>query len=136
MPMRVIMAVENAFLRDALLSAIAPLHCTPEVLMPDALLQTELSGDVLIFLETSDDVERLIDTAKCLHSRWTESDKTGLQFLSYSTMAVTSDDVVFRLWSIGREMTVIVQAWESDNMLPYLQGAYALTRRLLEYWNN
>ena len=136
MSFHTIMAVENAFLRDALLNAIAPLNCAPEVFMPDVLLQTELRGKVLVFLETSDDVERLIDTANQLYTHWTKTGNAVLQFLSYSTRAMTPDSVVFRLWSIGPEMTVIVQAWEPENMTPYLQGAYNLTKRLLEHWND
>lgn len=107
--MRIIMAVENAVLRDALLAALAPLDCSPEVILPEALLLTELSGENLIFLETSNDVERLASAAERLWSEWGEPGLASLHFLSYSTKDVTPDGVVSRLWRIGPEMTVIVQ---------------------------
>ena len=131
--MRMIVAVENVVLRHALLVAIAPLDCQPELLLPDALLQSELAGCVFILLETSDDVERLVNTATQLYARWGETGKADIHILSYSTAEVTPDSVVFRLWSIGPEMTVIVQAWEPKNIQARQCDAHALTKRLLEH---
>ncbi len=131
--MRIIVSVENAVLRGALLAVVAPLDCEAEVILPDALLQTELAGFVLIFLETSNDVERLVNTATQLYARWGATGKADLQFLGYP-MEPTPDSVVFRLWSIGPEMTVIVQGWEPENIQARQQDAHALTKRLLEHW--
>ncbi len=131
-PIHVIMAVENAVIRNALLSAIAPLPCSPEIVQPEALLQAELSGANLIFLETSNDVERLISTVQQLWCRWGETDRAGVWFLSYSTEEVTPDSVVFRLWSIGPEMTVIVQVWRPNKLSELRKDAYRFIRHVLE----
>jgi hypothetical protein len=129
---RIIMAVENAVLRNALLSALAPLDCSPEVILPDALMQAELSGFSLIFLETSNDVERLVATATYLWTKWGETGHADVHFLSYSTREVTPDSVVFRLWSIGSEMTVIVQDWQPDTLKERQLEASVFTRRILD----
>src|SRR5436305_6278811 len=97
---RVIVAVVNPVLRDALLSALAPLQCSPKVMSPEALVVEELSGWNHILLETSDDVKRLVSTARLLWEKWGETGRARLQFLSYSTPDATPDSVVFRLWAI------------------------------------
>src|SRR5438128_2403456 len=130
---RIIMAVEEKVLRDALLSALAVLDCSPEVILPQILLETELSGYNLIFLETSDDVERLVATAQQLWAKWGETNRASVQFLSYSTEDATTDSLVFRLWSIGLEMTVIVQTWRPGNLPTTKREAYSYTRRILEW---
>ena len=133
-PLRVIMAVENETLRGALLSALAPLACSPEVILPDALLQTELSGDVIIFLETSDDGERLVVTAQEVWEKWVESGRAFVQFVSYSSRKFTPDSLVFRLWSIGPpEGTVLVTVWKPANLQEIQMTAYTVTRRMLEW---
>lgn len=131
--MQIIVSVENAVLRTALLAVVAALDCEADTILPDALLQSELAGFVLIFLETSDDVERLVNTATQLYARWGATGKADLQFIGYSAAKVTSDSVVFRLWSIGPEMTAIVQTWEPENIKTWMRDAHAFTKRLLEH---
>ena len=133
-PIHVFMAVENACLRNALLAALAPLECSPEVLMPQTLLQTELSGDNLIFLETSNDTDRLVSTAQQLWTTWGATGRANVRMISYSTRGVTSDSLVMRLWSIGPEMTVIVQAWHPVSLAKWQQYAHSYAQYSLQNW--
>lgn len=128
--LHVIVAVENTVLRHVLLDALAPLDCAPEILSPELLLQSGLTGDNMIFLETSNDVERLVATAQMLEYRWKDEDQVYIQVMSYSTTDVTSDALVFRLWSIG---TVIVQAWNPDVPTASQRDAYSYTCHLLTH---
>jgi hypothetical protein len=130
-PVRIIVAVESAILRQALLETLQPIGCCPEVISPDLLLSTHLSGINLIFLETNNEVERLIATAQALWARFEECEAAGLHILSYSTPDVTTDSIVSRLWSIGPELTVIVQTWEADCLTQTQKEARSFALRML-----
>ena len=111
---------------------MAGLPILPEIIPPEALLVTELSGLNLIFLETGRDIDRLIRTARTVYETWGETGLAELQFLSYSPKDLTADSVVFALWSIGPEMTVIVQIYQLDNLEPNQKDARSFTKRILE----
>jgi hypothetical protein len=103
----------------------------PRQLPPDELRQTELSGRVLILLETSNDTSRLIDTARYLYETWGEPGHAVLCFLAYATEDVTTDGVVFTLWAIGPEMTVIVQCYQPGKLEPVDQDVRSFACRFL-----
>src|SRR4051812_12690067 len=104
----VIISVENPMLREGLLRVLQGIGVNSRLLLPDELRRTELAGRVLILLETSNDTGRLIDTARYLYETWGETGRAFVQFAAYATEEVSTDAVVFALWNIGPEGTVIV----------------------------
>lgn len=129
---RIILAIEDSCLRSRLLQALERLQVRPETLSPDELLQTELAGYVLIFLETSDDVARLVQTARQVYETWGEPGRAALQFLAYASADVMTDEVIFDLWRIGPEMTVIVHNYRPDELSERMQEAICITQRVVE----
>jgi hypothetical protein len=132
-PLRLIVAVETDALRDVLCGAVAELPILPEIIPPETLLMTELTGPNLIFLETGTDIDRLIHTARKVYETWGETGLADLQFLSYSPKDLTPDSVVFALWSIGPELTVIVQIYELNNLETNQRDAWSFTKYILQH---
>lgn len=96
------------------------------------MLQTELSGDNVILLETGDDDEGLVETAKQMWATWGETERAWFCILAFPRRDTVTDATVFQLWSIGPEMTVVVPCWQPSDLACAQQSAYGLTRRLLQ----
>jgi hypothetical protein len=127
----VIVSVENPTLREVLLQALQGIGVNSRQLLPDELLREELDGHVLILLETSDDTGRLIDTARYLYETWGETGRAFVQFAAYATEEVSTDAVVFALWNIGPEGTVIVQCYQPGKLQQLEQDVRTLICRNL-----
>lgn len=130
-PFRCIVAVENPALRGALLQRLAAIPgVRVDELAPDALPHGPLSGDVCVFLETANDAERLIRTAQAAWDCWGETGAARVMFLAYQTADTCTDAVVSRLWAIGPELTVIVQAWDAEHLDEWMRYASRFAKRL------
>jgi hypothetical protein len=84
----VIVGVENPGLRRALVQALEGINVRPELISPEDLPRSGLSGYVLIFLETGNDVTRLSKTARHLYKTWEEPGLATTRFLAYATTDV------------------------------------------------
>jgi hypothetical protein len=127
--MRFILAVESVPLRAALLTSLSECGIRLETVVPDDLASLAATDDACILLETSDDPVRLSRTARESYDLWTRSGR-WINFLAYLTEEVYSDAVVFDLWRIGPEMTVIVQRYDPWNLSAWMRGAAAILGRL------
>ena len=85
----------------------------------------------MIFLETSNDVKRLIHTAKYLYEKWGEPELAIPVFFAFATQDVVKDEDVLKMWSIGPECTVIVQNYDPKKVKEWTRNAASFTERLM-----
>lgn len=112
--LNLVVAVEDPPLREAVLAALREGGACPTVLPPGELLATGPDEDTFVILNTGGDVERLVSTATALYDAWSARG-FDLRMRAYSPARLASDDVVFRLWRIGPELTVTVGTYTASD---------------------
>jgi hypothetical protein len=97
---RIVVAMDDTELRDTVAAAVAWPGATVGTVSPDALLTSELRGDVRVLLQTGDDAQRLIRIAEHMCRTWRAEHNGILRARAYPGSGAISDALVFRLWAI------------------------------------